>query len=126
MRVLVVDDDEDFLDVLLAIFRAEGIDMVACTSGAQALRRLDEEQFDVVVLDLVMPVMNGRAVARHIRERSRHADLPVVMMTSMSNVPKIGSSPGYADHFVNKSGEPGALIRLINSLSGRRAHRPGP
>jgi two-component system cell cycle response regulator len=121
MRVLAVDDDGDFLDLLQSYFLEAGIDLATCTSGPRALAMLEEQAFDVVMVDLVMPVMSGRALARHIRGRPRHADLPIVMMTQMSNVPFItAATPGDANHFVNKGGEPSWLIHFVTDLAGRR------
>ncbi|HKQ69670.1 MAG TPA: response regulator [Polyangiaceae bacterium] len=121
MRILAVDDDEDYLDLLCFHFERAGIDVTPCTSGPSALRLLEDEPFDVVMVDLRMPVMDGRALARHIRKRARHADLPIVMMTQMANVPFIAAaSPGDTNHFVNKGGEPAWIIHLVSHLSGRR------
>jgi CheY-like chemotaxis protein len=121
MRILAVDDDPDFLDVLGERLRHAGIEMVACTNGVDALRRLDREPFDAVVVDLVMPVMDGRAVARKIRERRHLGDMPVVMMTHVGNVGRIAAaSSDEPNHYVSKGGAEAALVALAASLSGRR------
>jgi two-component system cell cycle response regulator len=120
MKILAVDDDVDYLELLEAQFRCAGIDLTTCTSGPRALSLLEEHMFDVVLVDLVMPVMDGRALARQIRRRSRHQHLPIVMVTHMSNVASIGDArPGDANHFVDKAGEPAWLINLISHLAGR-------
>jgi CheY-like chemotaxis protein len=124
MRILAVDDDVDFLEVLRLQFGQAGIDVVTCTSGNAALRLLEEQKFDVAVVDLMMPIMDGNVLCRHIRGKIRHADLPIVMMTHMGNVPFIrAANPGHTIHFVNKQGEPAWLIQLVSDLSGRRAAR---
>jgi two-component system chemotaxis response regulator CheY len=121
MRILAVDDDADFLEVLEAHFRGAGIDLTTCTSGPRALDLLEECRYDVVIVDLVMPVMDGRALAKRIRRRPRHAGLPIVMMTHMSNVGFIdGRGAVDCHHFVNKGGEPGSIIQLVSHLAGRR------
>jgi CheY-like chemotaxis protein len=120
MRVLAVDDDIDFLEVLREQFTQAGIDIATADSGPRALEMLETERFDVAVIDLVMPVMDGRALARHIRARPRHASLPVVMMTHMSNIGRIDpADPTEVSHFVNKMGEPAWLIRFLEQLAGR-------
>ncbi len=121
MRILAVDDDMDFLELLEAQFRGAGIDLTTCTSGPRALTLLEERPYDVVMVDLVMPVMDGRALAKRIRRRPRHASLPIVMMTHMSNVGFIdGAASVDTHHFVNKGGEPATLIQLVSHLAGRR------
>jgi two-component system, chemotaxis family, chemotaxis protein CheY len=127
MRILAVDDDTDFLDLLQTEFRGAGIDLTTCTSGPRALTLLEQQPFDAVMVDLVMPVMDGRALARHIRGRPRHAGLPIVMMTHMANVSFIAAAGnGDSNHFVNKGGEPACLIDLVSRLAGRRVSSPGP
>ncbi len=122
MRVLAVDDDADFLDLLGFQFLQADITLEPCTSGSQALRLLDERCFDVVMVDLIMPAMDGRALVRHIRRRPRVADIPIIMMTHMANVRSINAAnPGEANHFVDKGGEPECLIQLVSHLGGRRA-----
>jgi two-component system chemotaxis response regulator CheY len=122
MRILAVDDDADFLELLELQFRGAGIDLTTCTSGPRALTLLEEGPYDVVMVDLVMPVMDGRALARRIRRRPRHAGLPIVMMTHMANVGFIDAAGGVdTHHFINKGGEPGSIIQLVSHLAGRRA-----
>ena len=124
MRILAVDDDEDYLEILRFHFGRAGIDVVTCTSGHVALRLLEQQRFDVAMVDLMMPSMDGNVLCKHIRGKSHHADLPIVMMTHMGNVPFIrASSPGLTSHFVNKEGEPDWLIQLVRDLSGRRTAR---
>src|SRR5205085_2897350 len=89
MRVLAVDDDDDFLEVLRWQLEHAGIETRTASSGQVALQLLETERFDAALVDLVMPAMDGRALVRHIRARPRHADLPIVMMTHMSNIGRI-------------------------------------
>ncbi len=128
MRILAVDDDQDYLDMLATLFERTGIDLVLCTSGSEALQWIDRERFDVVLVDLVMPVMDGCALARRIRRRAKHTDLPIVMMTNVSNVARIPpATADDANHFVSKSGAASALVPLVRSLAGRRApHERSP
>jgi CheY-like chemotaxis protein len=121
MRILAVDDDSDFLELLEEQFRGAGIDLTTCTSGPRALTLLEERPYDVVMVDLIMPVMDGRALAKRIRRRPRHASLPIVMMTHMSNVGFIdAAAAGDSHHFINKGGEPASIIQLVSHLAGRR------
>jgi CheY-like chemotaxis protein len=121
MRILAVDDDPDFLELLETQFRGTGIDVTTCTSGPRALTLLEEAPYDVVMVDLVMPAMDGRTLARRIRRRPRHAGLPIVMMTHMANVGFIDAAGvGDAHHFINKGAEPASIIQLVSHLAGRR------
>ena len=68
MRILAVDDDDEFLELLQFHFERAGIDVVTCTSGKRALELLEVHRFEVIMVDLVMPVMGGRSLARNIRQ----------------------------------------------------------
>lgn len=80
--VLVVDDNDRHLDILSTILTSVGHDVETCGSGAEALRRLDMRHYDVVVLDLVMPEVNGLVVAQQMRSLTLNRNTPVVICTA--------------------------------------------
>ena len=80
--VLVVDDNDRHLDILSTILTSVGHDVETCGSGAEALRRLDMRHYDVVVLDLVMPEVNGLVVAQQMRTLALNRNTPVVVCTA--------------------------------------------
>jgi CheY-like chemotaxis protein len=80
--VLVVDDNDRHLDILSTILTSVGHDVETCGSGAEALRRLDMRRYDVVVLDLVMPEVNGLVVAQQMRTLTLNRNTPVVVCTA--------------------------------------------
>ncbi len=82
MKVLVVDDDLELLDITSYALRREGFNVISATDGAQALRRWESDQPDVVVLDATMPNMTGFEVCRQIRKGSQ---TPVIMLTALQN-----------------------------------------
>lgn len=81
-NVLVVDDNDRHLDILSTILTSVGHDVETCGSGAEALRRLDMRHYDVVVLDLVMPEVNGLVVATQIRSMMLNRHTPVIVCTA--------------------------------------------
>jgi CheY-like chemotaxis protein len=81
-NVLVVDDNDRHLDILSTILRSVGNDVEACGSGAEALRRLDCRQYDVIVLDLVMPEVSGIAVATEMRKGGLNMRTPLIACTA--------------------------------------------
>ncbi len=82
--LLIVDDIAANRDVLARRFRSRGFRTVAAGGGHEALDLIEREKFDLVLLDVVMPDMNGLEVLAKIRERHSAAALPVVMATAMS------------------------------------------
>lgn len=81
-RVLIVDDNDRHLDILSAILTSVGYDVETCGSGAEALRRLAGRRLDVVVLDLVMPDVDGVTVARQMRCGGHNVKTPIVVCTA--------------------------------------------
>ncbi len=84
VRILVVDDNEALRENLVEALVLEGYDVASEPDGAAALRRLEREPFEGVLLDLMMPGMDGREVLARIRQDGRHAQLRVVMTTGYS------------------------------------------
>lgn len=83
-RVLIVDDEEDFVDTIVKRLRANGLDADGVTGGRQALALLNEEEFDVCVLDVKMPGMDGIETLSEMKKK--RPALEVVMLTGHGSV----------------------------------------
>ena len=83
-NLLLVDDEEDFLETLLKRMKKRRVNVAGVRSGEQALEQLDQEQADVVVLDVKMPGMDGIQALREIKRR--HPLVEVIMLTGHANV----------------------------------------
>ena len=83
-RILVVEDDSALAQALTDTLSLSGYEVVNATDGEQALARLDREQVDMVLTDVQMRPMDGRALLRNLR--SRFHDLPVLVMTAYGTV----------------------------------------
>ena len=84
LRVLVVDDEEDFLETLVIRLSKRNIDPTGCRSGEEALETMREKPFDVVIMDVRMPGMNGIEVLRRIKEKYPRPE--VIMLTGHASV----------------------------------------
>lgn len=80
--ILIVDDNDRHLDILSTILRTVGHDVETCGSGSDALQRLNGRRYDVVVLDMVMPEINGFVVASEMRNIPLNAKTPVIACTA--------------------------------------------
>jgi CheY-like chemotaxis protein len=100
LRILVVEDNAALRDNLGEALHLEGYTAVLAADGASALQRLDEESFDAVLLDLVMPGMDGRQVLARIRENTRLAGVRVIVTTGHSGARARAGVP--ADAFLLK------------------------
>ena len=78
VRVLVVDDEDRFRESMLKILKAEGLDAVAASGGAEALAELERNDYDVILLDVKMPGMDGIEVLRRLAGRERRAEVLIL------------------------------------------------
>jgi two-component system response regulator VicR len=78
-KIMVVDDEPDTVDLVKLVLETEGFQVSIAYSGEECLRKLEEVKPDAVLLDIMMPVMDGWEVFKKIREK--HKDLPIAMLT---------------------------------------------
>jgi DNA-binding response OmpR family regulator len=99
-RILLVDDEQSIQTLLSYPLRKEGYHVVQVTDGRQALDRFEEEPFDLVVLDLMLPKIDGLEVCRRLRTRS---SVPIIMLTAKSEeIDKVVGLELGADDYITK------------------------
>jgi two-component system, OmpR family, response regulator len=99
-RILLVDDEQSVQTLLSYPLRRDGYDVVQATDGRQALDRFDEQQFDLVVLDVMLPKIDGLEVCRRLRSRS---SVPIIMLTAKSEeIDKVVGLELGADDYITK------------------------
>jgi adenylate cyclase len=116
-RILVVDDQPPNVRLLEAILSPRGYDVRTASSGEEALAALEADEMDLVLLDIVMPGMDGYQVCREIRERPGTAYLPVVMVTASGDEQKIKALEAGADDFLTKPVNKNELLARVASLA---------
>ena len=116
LTVLAVDDQPPNLRLLDAVLAPRGYRVVGVGSGREALARLEELDIDLVLLDVVMPGLDGYEVCRRIRARERTAYLPVVMITASGGEQRLAALEAGADDFVTKPFDQGELLARVASL----------
>lgn len=122
-KILIVDDDEAITGLLREVLQAEGFVTRECLSGQAALAALADEDFDLVLLDIMMPGMNGFETCQRIREGS---DVPVVFLTARNEESDtvLGFSLG-ADDYIVKPFKPRELVARVRvRIRRRQAVRP--
>ncbi len=112
-KLLLVDDDRYILNPLIRLFTADGYHCTAAVTGADALRLLDTEPFDLMLLDIGLPDIDGLTVCR--RTRMKH-HLPIVLLTARdaSSDKVIGLEVG-ADDYITKPFEPGEILARVRA-----------
>lgn len=125
-RVLVVEDDETVSEVVVSYLRNAGYDVSCAGDGVSALRLAGQSLPDLVVLDLMLPGMNGLEVCRRLRSLGpQAADIPVIMLTALGaeNDRVLGLEVG-ADDYLTKPFSPRELVLRVRSVL-RRSVGPG-
>ncbi len=119
MKVIIIDDDEELLNLLDEYLSNKGLEICKVTSGVKALEILEKEHFDMAILDIMMPGMDGLEVLRHINIDFSY--LPVIMLTAMSGESDrvIGLELG-ADDYIAKPFSSRELFARIKAIVRRQ------
>jgi adenylate cyclase len=123
-KILVVDDTAQNVRLLADLLTAKGYEVATAASGAEALEKVEKEQPDLVLLDVVMPGMSGYEVCRKIRENPPTATLPVVMVTALDpGQERVKGLDAGADDFLTKPiNQPELLARVRSLLRIKQLH----
>ena len=119
MRILIVDDEEVLRDVLDAVLRREGFDIVTAASGEEALSVLDAEDVDLVILDVMLPGISGIDTMRAIR--ISNPTLPVIIITAFSSIDgAIDAMKQGAFHYIPKPFKNEEVVLTVNKALEQR------
>lgn len=113
-RVLVVDDHPPTLRLITNALKGEGVDVVTAGNGAECLLAIESQRPDLLILDVVMPVMDGFQTLRIIRENQATRTLPVIILSVRSEDESVlkGLSGG-ADIYITKPFKTGDLVTAV-------------
>ena len=126
-KILLVDDDPDFVEATKVVLESQPYKVITALSGEEGLKKAREEKPDLVLLDIIMPGVDGFQVCQQLKKDPQLAEIPVIMITSFSGrymETSIGLSQGLtleAEDFVDKPVAPAELlIRVEKWLKSRR------
>jgi phosphate regulon transcriptional regulator PhoB len=123
-RVLIVEDEPDIRDLLAFHLEREGYHVSKCKSGAEALRQVRALPPDLVLLDLMLPEMNGIEVCRRLRQDPATASLPVIMLTAKGEeVDRVLGLELGADDYITKPFSPKEVVARVRAVL-RRSRAP--
>jgi DNA-binding response OmpR family regulator len=129
-RILLVDDEQSIQTLLSYPLRRDGYHVTSAQDGSEALQRFTEARFDLVILDLMLPKLDGVEVCRRLRSRSQ---VPIIMLTAKgSETDKVAGLEVGADDYITKPFDRRELIARIRSVLRRAGasraagpHQPG-
>jgi DNA-binding response OmpR family regulator len=126
-RILIVEDNTDIADIVARRLRLDAMEPSVCASGAAAKELLARERFDAVLLDVMMPDVDGYEVLRHIRSMPALDDMPVIFLTSKGRRDDIERAYAMgANAYVVKPFGPHDLVRTLRACLGRARPAPPP
>lgn len=123
--ILIVDDEPINLQVLRNVLLPQGFAVRSAENGRQALKMIENRTPDLIILDVMMPDMSGLEVARHLRDRHDHLELPIIMVTARSRTRDIiaGLEAGANDYVVKPFVKDELLARLGTLLEASKARK---
>lgn len=116
-KVLVVDDDKEIVETLQKILTQEEYNVVAAFDGEEALVKLKSDNPDIILLDIVMPKLNGFEVLKEIREKHTDRWRPVIIISAKDELESVRR--GYnmeADHYLTKPCSVENILRAIRTM----------
>jgi DNA-binding response OmpR family regulator len=116
-RVLLVDDEDLILEMLSDILRSAGYEALTARDGAEGLARARAEQPDLIILDVMMPKLDGLKVARLLKSDRNYSHIPIIILTAKAGAsdPELVRQAG-ADCYLTKPVDADLLIRHVKRL----------
>lgn len=120
-RILVVDDESYILHILDFSLGAEGFDVITAPNGEKAVEKARQLQPDLIVLDIMMPVLDGYETCRRLKQQPETREIPVLLLTAKGREvdKRLGFDVGAVDYIV-KPFSPTRLIERIEEIIGCR------
>jgi DNA-binding response OmpR family regulator len=126
-RVLVVDDERDLNELITFNLQRNGYDVICAFNGSDAIDKVRSEQPDLIVLDIMLPGIDGNEITRQLKSDPKTAQIPIIMLTARSEETDVvvGLKLG-ADDYVTKPFSMKILLARLESLSRRLDQRANP
>ena len=120
-RLLIVDDEKDLVETVAFRLKALGYEVIAAYDGQQGLDMARKENPDLIILDLMLPKIDGYKVCRMLKFDEKFKKIPIIMFSARAqeNDKKMGMEVG-ADAYITKPFEPSALLAKIQELIGKK------
>ena len=126
-KILIVDDDVDSLKLIGMMLQRQGYEIVAASNGQQALARAHADQPELIILDVMMPDMDGYEVCRRLRHNSATQAIPIIMFTAKTLVDdKVAGFEAGADDYLTKPTHPAELASRVKAVLARSAAQHHP
>ncbi len=124
-RILVVDDEEDILELVRYHLTREGYQLALAETGEDAMKKVKQESFDLILLDLMLPGLDGLEVAKALKNEPKTKSIPIIMLTAKGEDADVvaGLELG-ADDYITKPFSPRVLLARVKAMLRRRSREP--
>ena len=114
-KILIVDDEKDIVETLSFMLKAKGFDCITALDGEEGLHKAKNEAPDLIILDVMMPKINGYKICRLLKFDNKFKNIPIIMVTARSQDEDklIGEETG-ADEYITKPFEFSDVLEKIN------------
>ena len=116
-KILIADDDTYVHELLTAVLSSNEFDIIHAYDGQETLERVDNEQPDLVVLDIMMPIKDGRDICRDLKKNPRTKDIKILMLSGKDEqLDRIAGFESGADDYIAKPFSPSHVARRIKKM----------
>lgn len=118
-KILIVDDEADIIEILQFVFETNGYECITALDGEEGLKLAKEANPDLILLDVMMPKINGYKISRLLKYDSKYKDIPIIMITARSQEEDkiIGEETG-ADEYITKPFQVEYVLEKVKSYLG--------
>ena len=118
VRILLVEDDEMLHGMYSQKFTQEKFQVISAYNGAEGLEKAEKEKPDVILMDIIMPKMDGFVALKKIKQNKDLAKIPVIMLTNLGQEEDIkkGRELGADDYFIKANHTPGEVVSKVKAL----------
>ena len=120
-KILVVDDEEQLALAVKIRLQSRGFEVLTCGDGKQALALIETEHPDLVILDVLMPVMDGYSCLREINSRFGRNKLPIIILTARDRMKDLFDLEGIEDYIIKPFDHEDLITRIDRTLKRRSA-----
>lgn len=117
-KVLLIEDDPFIRDIYGVKLSQEGFEVSTADNGIEALKKMEQFVPDIILLDIVMPYMDGMETLKNIRNKENWKKIPIIMLTNISEKEKITESEGYGinDYLIKSHFTPSEVVQKVKIL----------
>ncbi len=120
-RLLIVEDDASALRLIEFSLQQEGYDVTTATNGLTGLKKAQNEKFDLIILDLMLPGIDGFEICNRLRKEPDTAQTPILILSAKTHEKDVAMANEVgADAYLTKSGDPAEIVTQVQALLSQK------